>query len=698
MKLKSASVATKLLFLSCLTAVIVVVSIVSVIKLLVLPQMTDKALENQTVSLAYALRGLHATSEQWDESTLSKHQRLDEFSVGGHAVATLFLYKNGQYVRMATTLKNAQGSLAVGSVLDPNSDSAAALAVGRSYTGKTFLFGRQHMATYLPVSLKNGVKGAVFVGIDYASADPMLLLARHIDYIVIGTGVFGVLLLGVGLFFSVRVEEAHREIEDIFRTTQDGLFLLDHELTMGAKTSDVLESVLGFSVRPGARFLDLLKPYVSPKTFDTAKEYVELLLRHDVKEKLVASLNPLDCIEISSVKPNGAIESRFLQIKFNRVRKGGKVTHLLVTAKDITRQVRLERELQESEQRIHDQMGMMVQILQIEPALLQDFISTATNGLNIINEIIRTSNPATGITNEQIEQIARKAHQLKGDATALQLEAISQALHGFETQLAELKARAKRTSEDLLPLTVKMKELFGGLGTIKEVVARITQVRGVVTVEPPKPERQAHVSQMQPFARQWNMFAQQLADRHSKKVELTYLGMNLDQFAPEARESINMIVNQFIRNAIVHGIESPALRQSKGKSETGHISVYLSDQGNGLVELSFRDDGAGIDPEKIRQKLIANGKADEATAKALDVRKLTMMIFEPGFSTVQEANEDAGRGVGLDAVRTRIATDGGKIRVGTTKGEYCHFRVQLPLHLDSTVSVEEVNEPTEEAA
>jgi len=95
--------------------------------------------------------------------------------------------------------------------------------------------------------------------------------------------------------------------------------------------------------------------------------------------------------------------------------------------------------------------------------------------------------------------------------------------------------------------------------------------------------------------------------------------------------------------------------------------------------LSFRDDGAGVDLEKIRAAAIRSGRLTVETAGSADARQLTMMIFEPGFSTAELPGEDAGRGIGLDAVKDMIGRQGGRIRIGTTRGEYCHFRVQLPL-------------------
>ena len=474
------------------------------------------------------------------------------------------------------------------------------------------------------------------------------------------------------------LEAARKETEDILRTTREGLFLLDSEFRVGSQTSKMLGRIIGREDLAGQNFLDILKPMVTPKTFETTREYIELLMRHDVREKLVTSLNPLDCVEVSSQLPDGSPDVRYLQFHFNRVLSGDQVTHLLVTASDITRRVRLERELAESERKVQDQMGMMVRILQANPAQLQEFLKLAAEGLDHINEIMRASNESpAGLGSRELEQIFRLSHRLKGDAAALSLESVTKSLNGFEDLLATLRGRSNLRGEELLPLTVRIKALYAEINAIQAAMARIAQIRGVVTVEPPKPQPDPLLVGL-PFVRQWNALAEQIATRQGKQVELNYQGMEIDSLPPVMRESLISIVNQFIRNAVVHGIEAPEARKQRGKSGAGRIAVYISDGGEGGVELSFRDDGAGIDPDKIRAAAVRAGRLPADVAAAADVRRLIGMIFEPGVSTRDGADEDAGQGVGLDTVRDLVANLGGRIRIGSTAGEYCHFRVFLP--------------------
>ena len=204
------SISSKLLFWSCVSAAIVIAAIVTFIKISMIPQLTDKALSSQTSAMAHSLKGLFGDEAQWTAQALSREDLLDASSNGGKTVATLFVVKDGQYVRAATTLKKDDGSRAVGTVLDANSAAAQALAAGREFSGQVTLFQRLHMTSYVPVSFPNGTRGAIFVGIDYSSADDMLALAHQMVYVVIAVGLVGIVLLAIGLAYAIRTIVSNR--------------------------------------------------------------------------------------------------------------------------------------------------------------------------------------------------------------------------------------------------------------------------------------------------------------------------------------------------------------------------------------------------------------------------------------------------------------------------------------------------------
>jgi chemosensory pili system protein ChpA (sensor histidine kinase/response regulator) len=134
--------------------------------------------------------------------------------------------------------------------------------------------------------------------------------------------------------------------------------------------------------------------------------------------------------------------------------------------------------------------------------------------------------------------------------------------------------------------------------------------------------------------------------------------------------------DHLLRNCITHGIEAPAVRVAAGKEPTGSIVIVLSQEGN-EVGIEFRDDGGGLDLERIRVRGAAMGLLDE-TAEPNPV-ELANLIFAPGFTTASEITELAGRGVGLDVVRSEVIAMGGRIETATEPAKGTSFKLILPL-------------------
>ena len=143
-------------------------------------------------------------------------------------------------------------------------------------------------------------------------------------------------------------------------------------------------------------------------------------------------------------------------------------------------------------------------------------------------------------------------------------------------------------------------------------------------------------------------------------------------------EKMTAPFEHLLRNSLAHGVEKPADRIRAGKSESGLIHVEARQEGNEIV-LTVSDDGAGFNLERIRARAVKLGKIpadlDVAPARLID------MIFEPGFSTAEEVTQVAGRGVGMDVVRSEIASLGGRVEAtaGTNGGAV--FTIYLPLTL-----------------
>ncbi len=142
-------------------------------------------------------------------------------------------------------------------------------------------------------------------------------------------------------------------------------------------------------------------------------------------------------------------------------------------------------------------------------------------------------------------------------------------------------------------------------------------------------------------------------------------------------------LTHLVNNAVIHGIESPEQRTELGKNPCGTITIRAFYQGNQTV-IVIKDDGAGIDAERVRMKALQKGLINLMQAQRLKDIDMFDLIFNPGFSTRDQADIFAGRGVGMDVVKTRIESLRGTITVDSTSGKGTRFTIRLPLTLSIT--------------
>jgi two-component system chemotaxis sensor kinase CheA len=135
-----------------------------------------------------------------------------------------------------------------------------------------------------------------------------------------------------------------------------------------------------------------------------------------------------------------------------------------------------------------------------------------------------------------------------------------------------------------------------------------------------------------------------------------------------------------LRNSADHGLEDAETRKKLGKPEKGSVFLDAYQDGNNVV-IEVRDDGAGIDVEKVRDKAIEKGTITAEQAETMEDKDIIDLLFMPSFSTAEKITDVSGRGVGLDVVKSKIEGLGGDIEVRTKKHEGSTFTIRLPLTL-----------------
>lgn len=171
----------------------------------------------------------------------------------------------------------------------------------------------------------------------------------------------------------------------------------------------------------------------------------------------------------------------------------------------------------------------------------------------------------------------------------------------------------------------------------------------------------------------------ELARERGKRVRVLLEGHEV-AVDKQVLDVIDEAILHLVRNAIDHGIESPADREAAGKQERGIIALTARQLGS-RVELAVRDDGRGISAEALREAAVARGLVGPDEARALDDNDTVRLIFRPGFSTSTAVSDVSGRGVGLDVVADKVRSLGGSIEVATGHGRGTVFTMTLPISI-----------------
>ena len=463
---------------------------------------------------------------------------------------------------------------------------------------------------------------------------------------------------------------AKDETDRIMQTVGQGLFLVQkegNEYRIGSQHSKALEEMLASSDLAGKDILSILKKALPEGSIKKTTDYLELMFKAEIKEAVMANINPLRETEMNFTSGNGPAQQKFLQFKFKRIMADGKIMHLMATVTDVTKQVLLDRKLKETEEKNAGQMEMLFGILHVEPRMLSEFISDMEEDIALINDTLKPGGAQQPLA-EKLAIIYRAMHTIKGNASILNLKFFAGKAHEYEEKVGELQQKEDLGGQNFLPLVLKLNEMIETLREVKSLIQRITQFQATFSGD------KKHVDLL---VRAVDSNVQKLAGELGKQAELVF-----DKFEPahvpaEHRKLMKDILIQLTRNSMTHGLELPADRKAAGKGEVGRIEIGTRKTAAG-TELFFKDDGRGLLIDKLRKKAVESGKYTAAEVAAWDAGTVAGIIFIPGISTADSTTMNAGRGIGMDIIKEKVDSIGGKIELSFEAGKFCEFKILLP--------------------
>jgi chemosensory pili system protein ChpA (sensor histidine kinase/response regulator) len=294
---------------------------------------------------------------------------------------------------------------------------------------------------------------------------------------------------------------------------------------------------------------------------------------------------------------------------------------------------------------------------------------------------------------QSIADLSESIGRLRGQLREIEVQADSQ----MQSRATELEQRIREFDPlefdrytRLQELTRLMAESLHDAASIQQALAKSVGDSDGALAHQARVSRDVQQELMRmravPFANlneRLYRIVRQTARELGKKAELDIEGSQVE-LDRSVLERIGAPLEHMLRNALAHGVEEPAARAAAGKPETGRIAISLRQEANEIA-LIVGDDGAGIDLDKLRSRARERGlvPADASVGDA----EATQLIFVSGVSTADEVTELAGRGIGMDVVRSEISAIGGRIDIVTTRGQGTTFTVYLPLTLAVTQAV-----------
>jgi two-component system chemotaxis sensor kinase CheA len=435
-----------------------------------------------------------------------------------------------------------------------------------------------------------------------------------------------------------------------------GLFFMNKDFIIQDNYSKALGNILDAEDFHNARFSSLLAQSVSADELSSIETYFSMLFESDFDKTMLDEINPFAefVYKNANAKSEKILHAGFVPVE----RENGEVM-IMCSVYDITAKVELQRKLDEEEKRRQEEMRSLFELINVEQRVFNDFVEDAEYEFDKIEKTIKNSETSP---QDALLEIYQSIHAIKSNAVILGLATFGEKCHRMETLIKEMRKREEIPFSDILYEIDKLeREKDNFRASIEKIYSFKEGARksnGSVLIE------------------SLERTCEKVSADQGKKARFIVDFIDSEVMERGPRRVMKETLMQLARNAVYHGIEPPEERVAKGKSEIGSIYLTIRME-NGNIHIKLRDDGNGIDFEKIREKGLKEGflKREEDAA---DRNILLNLMFLPGFSTAKTEDVHAGRGIGLPLVLDRVKEMEGSLKIQTEPGKGTVFHIIIP--------------------
>jgi signal transduction histidine kinase len=509
-----------------------------------------------------------------------------------------------------------------------------------------------------------------------------------------------------------------------------GVFFLDIKNRILPPISRSLSTYFGRRDFSQLNFEKLLRPMIDEAALNEAcTQLAEMRAAGERGE--TAARTPLQSVEVRLSQPDGTFAKALYEFEFFKVELPEHEGTWMVCVTDRTppaTQAPVIEDLRPQLDDLHSQLRTQSEILRsvMQAGRMRFAASVQRSGASMkaINAILKKPARDEAAFRHKLEEISGEAANIHREAATLHLGGLESAARKFEESLQELRNRGTLSGNDFLPLAIQLDQLFGQVALLRSMTQSAAQTRpkprNDLEATRPRPERMTDngteiIAPKFPIAapvtdngteiiapkfpapvddheilspstvggaaagtleNTLSALTEHIANDQKKTVALECRGLHK---VPSVYQSaVKNVAIQFIRNAVIHGVEEPEEREEAGKPATALLLLQFSALPDGTFEMRFQDDGRGVDPEIARRVAVEKRLISSDAAARLRDRQAIKLIFQDGFTTLPSVPNQPLHGAGLSLVRRYVHDAGGKVALASDPGRETRFKVSLP--------------------
>ena len=466
---------------------------------------------------------------------------------------------------------------------------------------------------------------------------------------------------------KVKAENLSKQISSLVENLEEGFMIIGEDGLIEEGATKITEEFFETQTK-GKHLGSVLK--LNENEMNLFNKWIENIWKGNLSFKDLASLGPQDF---------RTSDGRYITLDYKPIYLEGKkkkIDKVICIATDKTQEMGLEKELELDKEKVN-----FVNKLLQNPVDFGDLMND-TYELFEVYPVIKDMDEG---------ELFRKFHTLKARYGQFGLREITVSIDEVENCLSnggidKLDSKVKNLQEKIerfvkrnhLVIEAARKFMIdnGQAVLVKDVMKMIKSSK---TLENLKFDLYKNylLSDIKEKFERYKFLVDELAEKQNKFIDVLFLGDKVLVEYSKFSNLVNVCIHIF-RNMVDHGIESEDERIEKIKPERGKISVKFKNEGD-YFYIDFTDDGKGIDPQKIKEKLIDKGIKKDKELEGINDSNLVDMIFLPGLSTKEEVTDLSGRGIGMDAVREEVERLGGKISVISKIDKGTTFTIKLPV-------------------